>query len=368
MPARYAHLRAPLWLAALILALLLAARTAAESSPADIVAPESETPAVLRVYNWDTYIDPDILTAFEQQFGVAIDYQVFDNDGDLLEELRAGATDQYDVIVPSDFIVTIMRDEGLLAPLNKANIPNFANVDTPFISPVFDPANRYCAPYQWGTVGIGYNIEAVGREISGLADFFDPAFAGRVVMLDDYRTSLGLALLYLGYSPNTTDARHIAEAADLLISQANQIAAYVGDDGQDLLVAGQYDMVIEWSGDIFQVMEESDNVGYVIPEEGSIIWTDNACIPAAAPHKDMAEGFINFLLDPAIGAQLSNYTAYGSPNRAALPLIDPDYLNDPAIYPPPAVRERLFFLVDVDIAANDIYLQAWDRVLANYDS
>jgi spermidine/putrescine transport system substrate-binding protein len=358
-----------LWLpAVLALALTLTACASAQRSSAQADLEQATVARVLRVYNWDTYIDPDILTEFELQFAVEIDYQVFDSDVDLLEELRDGATDRYDVVVPSDFTVAIMRTEGLLAPLDKANIPNFENVDPTFLSPVFDPANRYCAPYQWGTVGIGYNIEATGREIRGLADFFDPAFAGRVAMLDDYRTTIGMVLLNLGYSPNTTNARQIAEAADFLIGRSNQIAAYAGDDAQDRLVDGTYDMVIEWSGDVFQVMEDNENIRYVIPQEGSIIWTDNVCIPAHAPNRPMAEAFINFLLKPAVGAQLSNYTAYGSPNLASLPLIDPDLLSDPAIYPPPSVQERLFFLVDVNLAATEVYLQAWDRVIASQDS
>jgi spermidine/putrescine transport system substrate-binding protein len=308
-----------------------------------------------------------ILTDFEDQFGVSIDYQVFDNDNDLLEELRAGATN-YDVVVPSDFTVAIMRSEGLLAPLEKDNIPNVQNLDPTFISPVFDPANRHCMPYQWGTVGIGYNEEAIGREIESWADFFDPEFAGRVALLDDYRTTMGLVLLVLGYSPNTTDPEQIAEAAEFLKSHAEQVGAYTGDEAQDLLDEGQYDMVVEWSGDVFQIMEENPKIRYVIPAEGSIIWTDNACIPANSMNKALGEEFINYILEPEIGAKLSNYVQYGTPNEASLPYIDAEVLSDPAIYPSEAVRERLFFLVDVNLAATQIYEQAWDEILAEHAS
>jgi spermidine/putrescine transport system substrate-binding protein len=268
---------------------------------------------VLKVYNWDTYIDPDILTSFEDEFGVTIDYQVFDSDQDVLDELRAGGA-SYDVIVPSDFIVAIMRKEGLLAPLGDEAIPNTENLDPTFISPVFDPGNRYCMPYQWGTVGIGYNQEATGREIESWADFFDPEFAGRVAFLDDYRTTMGVALLILGYSPNTTNPQQIIEATEFLKSKSAHIGAYTGDEGQDLLDSGEFDMVVEWSGDVFQVMEENPDIRYVIPAEG--------------------------------------------------PFIDEEILNDPAIYPPEAVRERLFFLVDVNLAATQMYEQAWSEILA----
>lgn len=356
-----AHLSTVILASLLALTMLMIACQSTES-PATVTPPAEETTPILKVYNWDTYIDPEILANFEEEYGVTIDYQVFDNDNDLLEELRDGGVD-YDVVVPSDFIVAIMRNEGLLAPLDKEEIPNSVNLDPTFISPVFDPANRYCMPYQWGTVGIGYNEEAVGREINSWSDFFDPEFAGRVAMLDDYRTTMGLVLLILGYSPNTTNPRQIAEAAEFLKSHADQIGAYTGDDGQDLLDSGEFDMVVEWSGDIFQVMEENEDIRYVIPSEGSIIWTDNACIPASARNKRLGEEFINYILEPEVGAQLSNYVQYGTPNEASLPLIDEDVLNDPAIYPPESVRERLFFLVDVNLAATELYQQAWNEIL-----
>jgi spermidine/putrescine transport system substrate-binding protein len=349
----------------LVVLLALAMLTVACQQDAPSATTESvaeETAPVLKVYNWDTYIDPDILTSFEETFGVGVDYRVFDNDGDMVDELRTGEAD-YDVVVPSDFNVAIMREEGLLAPLDKDTIPNIENLDPTFVSPVFDPANRYCMPYQWGTVGIGYNLAATGREITSWADFFDPEFAGRVAMYDDTRTAMGLALLVLGYSPNTTNPQQIAEAADFLKSQADQIGAYTGDDGQDFLERGEFDMVVEWSGDIFQLMEENEDIRYVIPEEGSLIWTDNLCIPATAPHKALAEQFINYILEPDIGAQLSNYTQYGTPNVAALPFIDEEILANPAVYPPESVRERLFFQVDVNLAATDLYDQAWVEIM-----
>jgi spermidine/putrescine transport system substrate-binding protein len=352
----------------IFLLLLVACNQDAPEEPELVDEEAVKTPGVLRFYNWNTYIDPEILTNFEQTYGVTIDYQIFDSDNDMVEELLDGATDRYDLVVPSDVTVTEMRNDGLLAPLDKDNIPNFENVDPTFISPAFDPANRYCAPYQWGTVGIGYNARATGREITGWSDFFDPDFAGRVAMLDDYRTTMGLALITLGYSPNTSNRTEIAEATTFLKDQKEQIGGYVGDDAQDLLLEGKFDMVMEWSGDIFQVMEEAPDIQYVIPAEGSIIWVDNICIPVDAPNKAMAETFINYILDPEVGAALSNFVQYGSPNQASLPFINEEVLNDPAIYPTEAVRERLFFLVDVGAAADDIYQLAWDEILSNHGS
>lgn len=351
-----------------VLSFLFAACTV---SPTSTEEPQLETlgaePAsVLSIYNWDTYIDPAILTGFEQEFGVTINYSIYASNEEMLETIQAGPVD-YDIVVPGDYMVEIMRREGLLAPLNRDNVPNLANVDPSFLSPAYDPGNRYCVPYQWGTIGIGYDIETTGGEIRGWKDFFDPAYAGRISMLDDARESLGVALLYLGYSPNTTAAAEIAAARDFLIEHSEHIMAYAPDTGQDLLVAGEVDLVFEWSGDIFQVMEDEPDIRYVIPEEGSIVWTDNMCILASAAHQELAEMFINYVLEPEIGAALSNYTHYSSPNQAALFLVDAADLENPALYPSAEVRERLFFLVDVGPEAAQLYEQAWADVMAEYE-
>jgi spermidine/putrescine transport system substrate-binding protein len=215
-------------------------------------------------------------------------------------------------------------------------------------------------------MGIGYNLKATGREIKGMKDFFDPAFAGRVSGLDDAREMLGTVLIYLGYSPNTTQKDEIDAARDLLVSQSKQIASYAPDTGQDLLAEGQVDMAFEWSGDILQLVEENPDIRYVIPEEGSLIWTDNMCIPASAPHKELAEKFINYILEPEVGAALSDFIHYATPNMAALPLINEADRNNPALYPPDQVRASLFFLADVGPEATSLYDQAWAQVMSLY--
>lgn len=331
--------------------------------PAGGLPPAGEQAAELNIFNWDTYIDPAILDDFEQKYSVEINYDIYASNEDMLAAIQAGPTD-YDIVVPSDYMVAIMRGQGLLAPLRKDRLPNFEHVDEAFLNPVFDPGNRYCAPYQWGTIGIGYNVRATGREISSWADLFDPAFAGRVALLDDARGALGVVLLYLGYSPNTTNVVELQRARDFLKQRSSHIAAFVPDTGQDLLVAGDVDLVLEWSGDIFQVMENNPDIRYVIPNEGSIIWSDNMCILSSAPHPDLAEKFINYILEPEVGAALSSYVRYASPNRAALPLLPVSDRNDPALYPSDEVRQRLFFLADNGPEAARLFEQAWADILA----
>ena len=331
-----------------------------------VEATTSEDEKVLRIYNWDTYIDPTILEDFEDEFGVTIEYDTFENNEVLLDRLQNDETAVYDIIIPTDYMVDIMRQQSLLAQLNKENIPNFSNIDPTFIDPSFDIGNRHCVPYQWGTLGIGYNIEATGRELNSWDDLLDSEFAGRVAMLDDGRSSMAVVLLHLNYSPNTTNADEIAEAAEFLKEHADQFAAYAPDTGQDMLMAGEVDLAYEWSGDIFQIMEENPDIRYVIPEEGSLIWTDSMCIPHNATNKELAETFMNYILEPEVGATLSNFIRYGSPNQAALPFLNEDDINDTALYPPQSVRDRLFFLTGVGQESEQAYFDAWEDVIANH--
>lgn len=351
----------------MLTSILWAACTAQPAPPPTVQTPTVPAENILNIYNWDTYIDPTILQDFETRFNVKINYVVFGSNEEMVENLEAHPT-AYDIIVPTHYVIPSLRKGGMLAPLNKDNIPNLANLDPAFVNPAFDPGNQYCAPYQWGTMGIGYNRQTTGRDLYGWKDVFEAMPGSRIALLDDPRATLGAILLYLGYSPNTTSADEIAAARDLLISHSQDIAAYVPDTGQDLLAEGTVDIVFEWSGDIFQLMEENPDIRYIIPEEGALLWVDNMCIPAQAQHKDLAEKFINYILDPQVGARLSNYIRYASPNQAALPFINQADRDNPAIYPSPAIRSRLFLVTDLSPQATLLYEQAWAEVLAAHTS
>lgn len=335
--------------------------TAAPTKAATQSPAESEAQA-LNFHNWETYIDPTTLSDFEKKFNVKIDYTTYSSNEQLLEDVHANPG-AYDLVVPSDYMLTIMRRENLVAPLNKDNVPNLKNIDPSFLNLPFDPGNRYCVPYQWGTGGIGYNIKKTGREITKWADLFDPAFAGRVALLDDPRMSLAAVLLYLGYSPNTTNHAEIEQARDFLIDHTDQIKTYTLNAGQDLLKNGDVDITVEWSGDIYQAMVDHPDLRYAIPEEGTIVWVDNICVMADASHPQLAEKFINYLLEPEVGAALSNFIRYASPNQASLPFINKEDLDNPSLYPPEATRRLMFFLADLGPDDTDFYNAAWDAVI-----
>jgi len=314
----------------------------------------------LHVYNWSEYIDPQVYEDFEAEFGVHVVEDTFANNEELLAKLQAGAGG-YDVIVPSDYMVAIMIEEGLLAELNHENLPNLSNLDSKFTDPPYDPGLVHCVPYLWGTTGIGYNMEVFEEAPDSWAYMFDPElasqYAGKFTMLNDMRETIGAALKYLGYSLNSTDEAELMEARDLLIQQKQWVYAYDAEQYEDLLSADEVVMVHAWSGDIFMVAEEDERLWYAIPREGGTIWADNLCIPTTAPNKYTAEVFINYLLRPDVAAKNSNYTWYASPNAASTEYIDAEILEEPAIYPPPDVMERLEWMEDLGDAT-----PPWERI------
>lgn len=360
----------------LILALLLAACGAEAPAAAPAAEDAGQEAAVtsercgdpsrlddeLNIYNWTDYIDPEILTQFEEECGVSVVYDTFSSNEDLLAKLQAGASG-YDVIVPSDYMVTIMRQLDMLKPLDKENIPNLANLLPLFTDPPYDPGLQYSVPYQWGTTGIGYDIDATGEVPDSWEWIFNPEIAqqfdGKMSLLNDQRELIGAALKYLGYSMNSTDEAELEDAKQLLLSIKPFVATFDSDSYGDLLVSGDVVIGHGWSGGYYQDIyaSEDESLGYVIPREGGVIWTDNMAIPKTAPHPYTAEVFINYILDPEIGAQLTNWTFYASPNAAAEPFIDEEVLGDPGIYPPAETLDKLEFLADLGEGT-----LLWDRI------
>ena len=328
----------------------------------DWTCPEGYEGQSLSIYNWTTYIAEDTVSNFEKLCDVSVTYDTFPTDDDMLARIRQG-NPGYDVVVPSATTLTTMIAEGLVEPIDKANIPNFANVDRTFAGLPFDPDNSYSVPYQWGTIGIGYNREAVGGDITTWDDVF--SYDGAVSWLEDVRPMLGVGLLKLGYDPNSSNPGEVNEAKDYLVDNSANVVYINQDDGQEVLVRGEADIVVEYSGDIFQIIDECecDTYAYVIPEDGANFWIDNLAVPVDAPNPALAEVFMDYILDAQVGADISNYTAYGSPNTAATEagLIDAELLADPGIYPSEETRAGLFF-VEQDAEREELYNQAWDEL------
>jgi spermidine/putrescine-binding protein len=349
------------------------ATTAAGGTAEPPACEPGQTDGDLNLYNWTEYIDPELLTAFEEEAGVAVSETFYDSNETMLAQIQTGAV--YDLIVPSDYMISIMITDGLLLPLQHDAIPNIENLGesaqavADFRSPPYDPELAYSVAYQWGTTGLGVDTEVVGTDFPaswGLV--FDQTvtepYAGQISLLNDARETLGAALKYLGYSLNSESQEEVDAAAALISDNIDRITKFDSDLYTDDLINGEVAVSHGYSGNFFTAFAAADNpdrYAYVIPEEGATLWVDNMAIPAAAEHPCTAHTFINFLLDPERGAQLTNWTYYASPNGAAAEFILPEILDDPAIYPPSDIRDRLEAIEntgDFEIAYTDAFAAA----------
>ena len=323
---------------------------------------------VLNFYNWSDYIEPEIFELFEEETGIKVVEDTFGSNEDLLAKLQGGATG-YDVIVPSDYMVATMIELGLLAELDQSKLSNFDKLDPTFTDPPYDPGLAHCVPYFWGTTGIGFNWNDWDEEPASWDYIFIPEnaaqFEGRLTLLDDMREVLGAALIYLGYSPNTTNEAELEEAKQLVLAIKPYIAAFDSDTYEDNMITGDSALVLGWSGDVFTAQVEDENIDYIIPEEGAVMWTDNLCITADAatdPQRlEIAYQWIDFLNRPDIAAMNTNYVWYASPNAAAEEMIDPEILEYEAIYPPEEVFAKLHWLENVG-EATELYSRIWTEI------
>lgn len=318
----------------------------------------------LAFWNWDTYIGPTTLEDFRAATGISVRMDLFSDAGQLLARLRDG-NPGYDVIVPSNDLVGRLIAEDRLMALDQAEIPNRANLLEYFSDAAFDPGRRHSMPYMWGTLGIGYRKS----RCDGVPDswkwlYESDRHAGRLALLSEASTVLAVAFKYLGHSVNATDPEVFRAAEALIIAQKPHVRAFAPDTGQDLLLAGEVDIAMEWNGDILQAMDRDPDISYVVPREGSILWEDALAIPKGAPHPGNAHRFINFILDPATGAAIASAIRYATPNAAAIALLPPEYLENPVIFPRGRVLERCETEIWQGAETARLLEESWARIQA----
>lgn len=346
--------------------------TEAPAEPQEPVSERCGDPSMLadelNFYTWVEYIDPEIKDQFEAECGVKINETNFDSNETLLATLQAGSTG-YDVIVPSDYMVQIMIEEGMLEELDFSVITNISNMAADNVNQYFDPEQKYTVPYFWGTSGFAVDTNVISDPEDTWEMVFEPSpeVCGKISMLDDERETLGAALMYLGYSINDTDPQHLEEAKDLLVEQSKCVKAYDSQTNDDLIISEEVLIAHIWTGDAILAGDPEyggrDGIVYVIPREGCTIWQDNLAVPVGAPNKYTSMVFINYLSDPEIAAQNAEWVGYGTPNQAAKDFIDPEILADEGIYPPADISERLQWIEDVGDAL-ELYDRMWTEFKA----
>jgi spermidine/putrescine transport system permease protein len=314
----------------------------------------------LNILIWSSYLPDSVITQFEQNTGAKLNVELYDSNEALLARLQS-SSGTYDIVVPSDYMVTVLREQGLLEELDRDLLTNFSNLDPSLVGLPYDPANRYSVPYLWGTTGIGYRKDKISEQIDSWAALWDARYKDRIAMLDDVREVFGAALKLLGKSLNSTDPRDIAEAAQLLLKQKPLVKAYDSSGFDQLLLSADAWIVQGYNGQIAKAMAENPAITYVIPKEGCTRSVDNMCIPKGAPHLRLAHEFINFVLEAKIAAEIANNTGYSSPNLAARAFIRPELLANEAIYPPREALQRCEFIADIGPAIN-LYDQYWTEI------
>jgi spermidine/putrescine transport system substrate-binding protein len=317
----------------------------------------------LYVYNWSDYIDQEVVEAFEKAENLRVVMDYFDSNESMYAKINAGASG-YDVVFPTSYMVSIMREQGLIAPIQRNLIPNLVNLDPKYLEFAAQPALTYSVPYMISTTGIGWLESQVGRDfVPSWSVFGDPRFRGRMTMLNDMRETIGAALKFLGYSMNTTNPAQLQAAQDLLLRWKPNLAKFEAEAYKNGLVSGEFRVVHGYNGDIYQVMEENDDIRFGIPLEGTTISVDEMVILESSTNKELAHRFINFLLDGQIAAQNTNYVYFLSPNIAGYPLMDEEILEDPAIFLSDEILAKSEALLDLG-ENNQLYIRVWDVVRA----
>jgi spermidine/putrescine-binding protein len=315
---------------------------------------ETETPAPaakpaqqVNIYIWTNYLPADVVADFEKKTGIKATVDTYDSNEALLAKLQSGVAD-YDIVVPSDYMLKVMIPEGLLLELDHARLPGFDNLDPRLTNQKFDPGNRHSIPYLWGTTGIGYDKTKVKEPVDSWRAVFDERYAGRILMLDDVRDVFGAALRVMGKSINETDPAVLRRAAEMLKKQKRLVKTYNSSDFANLLAAGDVDIAQGYNGELAEVVDHAPSrLAYVVPKEGGTLWVDNLAIPKTARHADAAYQFMAFVLQPEIAARIVNGAHYAGANQAAFDHIDEKIRNNPAIYPPKEVLDRCELIEDL---------------------
>ncbi len=330
-------------------------------------APVFAEEGVLRLYIWSEYMDEEKMPAdFEEETGIKVRLDIYENNEEMVAKLQAGGVSQYDIVVPSDYIMPVLINQKLIQPLDHSKIPNLDNLKPIFKTASYDPGNTYSVAWQWGTVGLMYRKDRVPEAATrSWSMIFEPSEqVGPFWLIDSVREMMGITLLYLGHDFNSTEPEELKAAADLLVTTKktdNCMGFKPGVGGKNDVVAGTAVAAIVYNGDAIQAaLKEPEKLAFTIPKEGSEIWYDSMCIPAKAPNPDAAHKWINWILKPKVGAALSNYNHFATPNAAAMPYILEEDKKNPNIYPPEDVMEVLHFTKDLG-KKNQIMDAAWTR-------
>jgi len=325
----------------------------------------------INVYNWGEYISTgadegtlDVNTEFEKLTGIKVNYTNFATNEELYAKLKGGGA-SYDIVIPSDYMISKMIKEKLIQKLDFDNIPNFSYIMDNFRNMEYDPENEYSVPYTWGTVGIIYDetVVDINEEDIDWDLLWNEEYADQILMFDNPRDAFAIAEILLGYSLNTENLDELAAAAEKLKKQKKVVQGYVMDEIFDKMGAGDALIAPYYAGDALTIMEENDSLNFVVPKSGTNLFVDAMCIPKSSKQKEAAEMYINFMCEPDIAYANIDYICYSTPHSAAFDMLDDEVKNDPISYPDEElIANRTTVFVNLSDEANKTMQDLWTEM------
>jgi len=342
-----------------IIAVILLSACGAKATP--VVTPTESFSKELTLYNWVDYMPQSVMDAFTQEYGITIKYISYETQEEAADNIRAGK--EYDLVVlPPELIENLIKD-GKLAKIDYRNIINFKNVSPNFRDLAFDPGNLYSIPFHWGTTGLLYRTDLVQKPISRWSDLWDPEFAGKVGIWPIPRSVIPITLKSLGYPANSEDPTQLQEALKKML-ELRKNSFLISNDNSSIVPAlsnGKAVLGYGWAYDALSI--EDLPIKYVIPEEGSILWSDHFVIPANSKNKRTAELFLDFLLRPEISGKIINESYYPMANDAAIPFIAPEIYGNPVIYPSPELIQKSEITLSLSPQGLKLYDEIWQQFM-----
>jgi len=314
---------------------------------------------VLNVYNWSSYLPKSLITQFEQQTGIHVNYMEFDSDETLYAKLKADPHIGFDIIVPSSYYVQRMIQQNMLRKLDKRSLTHIKYINPALLNKKYDPGNQYSIPYTWGITGIVVNDKYHNpKDFTRWQDFWNPKYKNQLLILNDMRETFGMALMSMGYSFNDKNPEHIKAAYQKLRQLLPNIKLFNSDAEDNIYIDKDATLGMGWNGDIHLVQKESPHIKFIFPKPKFAVWIDCLAIPKYAPHYKNAIKFIQFLTQPKVAKEIALYIGYSSPNLAAIKMMPKKIRDNTMLNPTPAMMKHAIIESDVG-STNKIYEKYW---------
>ena len=324
----------------------------------------SSNSKVLYIYTWAGYTDQDLLNRFQKETGIRAVADVFDSNEAMLARIQAGGGGGYSIIYPSDYMVSKMVELGMLTKLDRSRLTGMEQLLPKFQNPVSDPGNQYSVPVSWGTTGLIYNTKKIQKAPEDWSYLWEnqQQISRRITLLNDVREVIGATLKMLGYSYNSRDSQQIQQAYQKLMELKPSIASFTSDAWRPQVLSGDLLVAMSYSSDANEVIEESENLQYIVPKSGTSLWMDTLVIPKTAPNLEGAYAWINFMLQPDVAAEICKRLSFATPNQEAFNMLPPEVKNNQSLFPPESALEKCESIAPVQDSISAVYDGFWTKL------